>query len=118
MKCWTDQKVSLLVALIGLFVSLTAACLAYGATQNSTKAQYVGLAISVLREAPRSQSDAELRGWATDVLKTYAGVPVPEKVLEDLRSGRLTLPGCGAISEAPDTFHGEGKVEEKGATAQ
>lgn len=118
MKFWTDQKVSLLVALIGVFVSLTAACLAYGATQNSTKAQYVGLAISVLREARRSQPDAELRGWATDLLKAYSGVPVPEKVLADLRSGRLTLPGCAAITEPPDTFHGEGKEEKKGATAQ
>jgi hypothetical protein len=110
LKFWTDEKLSTLVALIAVFVSLTAACLAYSATQNSTRAQYVGLAISVLREAPRSQSDDALRGWATDVLSKYsADVPLPPSVIADLKSGKITL-GAALIGEAHDTTRAEGHI--------
>jgi hypothetical protein len=111
LKFWTVEKLSTLVALIAVFVSLTAAWLAYSATQNSTRAQYVGLAISVLREAPRSQSDAALRGWATDVLSKYSAdvVPLPPSVIADLKSGKITL-GAALIGEAHDTTRAEGQI--------
>jgi hypothetical protein len=109
LKFWTDEKLSTLVALIAVFVSLTAAYLAFSATQNSTRAQYVGLAVSILREASKSQSDAALRGWATDVLSKYSkDVPLPPSVIADLKSGKITLTGAALIGEAHDTTRGEG----------
>jgi hypothetical protein len=101
-------------AVVGPLVAIGAACIAYGATQNSTNEQYVALAINILREGQRSPSDAALREWAADLLNAYSGkVPLPEKVLKELRSGQLTLPavvGCGAITDSPDTIHGKGKA--------
>ena len=104
---------AVLIALATVFVSLNAARLSYGASEDNTGAQLVALAINILREGHKSDSDKALRGWAVDLLKAYSGrVPPPDDVLRDLRSGDLKLPaiGCGAVTDHPDIVQGVGKV--------
>ena len=57
---------------------------------------------------PKGQSDADLRVWATKVLKEYSEIPLPAKVVADLNSGKITLFG-----EANDTVRAEGSLEGK-----
>jgi hypothetical protein len=106
--------ITVLIALATVFVSLNAAHLSYSASEDNTGAQLVALAINILREGQRSESDKALRGWAADLLKAYSEkVAPPDEVLNGLRSGNLKLPaiaGCGAVTDRPDIVKGVGKV--------
>ena len=90
--------------MIGVLVALGAAMLAYMASKHSVSAQYVAIAAGILN-APKGQSDAELRVWATNVVNKYSAIPLPAKAAADLKSGKITLSG-----EAKDTVRAEGTL--------
>jgi hypothetical protein len=91
-----------MASVIGPVVALGAACLAYRASGQNTSAQYVAVAVSIVRETP-NPGDLGLRNWAVDVLQAHSDTKFSPTVEADLRSGQITLP-------AGDIVWGQGTV--------
>jgi hypothetical protein len=88
-------------ALITALVALFAAVMAYRATEHSVQQQYVGLAISILKEPTKGQPDIDLRAWALVVFQKYSPVPLPANVAADLKAGAITLTSAlGKLDDA------------------
>lgn len=67
------------VAVVVITQSYTAAEAA-----RQREAKYLELAIAILREKPREESEA-IRTWAIEILGRYSPVPVPQAALDQLR---------------------------------
>lgn len=110
---WTEglwQRLINGASLIGVVVAGGAAISVYKSAEHSVKAQYVILAVGLLN-GPKPQSDVDLRGWATDVVNRYSAVPLPEKLVADLKAGKITLSGAALVGEASDTTQAEGALQ-------
>lgn len=100
----------LIAAGAALTASVLAACLSYSAAHQGVRAQYVALAIGLLKDSGNggpSSTDPGLRDWAVKVLQTYSDVPLPPDVEARLKSGKI---GLGLISEASDRTDAHGEI--------
>lgn len=52
--------------------------------QRQREARYVELAIEILREKPRDETQA-IRNWAIEIMNNYSPVKLPARVLEELK---------------------------------
>jgi hypothetical protein len=106
-------KVGLEVApFIAACAALLAVAIAYKSSQDSVRAQYVGLAIEVLKEPKKAQSERtqpeiDLRAWAVKVLEKNSPVPLPQSVATELNFGGGLLIGKFKFDEATKKFHFE-----------
>jgi hypothetical protein len=97
---------------------ILAAALTFRSSLDSTKAQYVSLAVSILREPKKpgdEESSIDLRAWAVKVLESDSPVKLPKNLAGDLGSGKVTLPGenlgeAGAIGETSFENSDEKKI--------
>lgn len=60
--------------------------------QQSLRATYTELAISILSRDTKTEADQKLRDYAVDVLRENSNTPIEPEVLELIRTGNLNLP--------------------------
>ncbi len=87
--------------LIAALVATLAAVLTFKSSADTTKAQYVSLAISILRpQDAGAESSTALRSWAVALLRT-GPVHISDELADELISGKTKLPA------EPRTIPGE-----------
>jgi len=85
LQSWRDFAPAISTALVGILV----AGMAYVSAMAAVRQQYVALAINILSQSPKSESDRELRMWATDVFVRFAPGTVPLSMVKSLREGAV-----------------------------
>jgi hypothetical protein len=97
----------LIAAGAALIASVFAAYLSYSVAHQGVRAQYVTLAIGMLKDPSNggsSSTDPGLRVWAVQVLQTYSDVPLPTDVEARLKSGKI---GLASEASVRTDAHGE-----------
>jgi hypothetical protein len=107
---WLTIFTALTPSVIACAGVIAAAIFAFSASHESVKAQYVSLAISILRapkdEVAKKQGAAEpdLREWAVRVLQANTDIKMPRSLSDKLRDGSFFLPDfMDSYSIAPQT---------------
>lgn len=59
--------------------------------EREIQGQFVGLAISILRDSPHGDTTRAVRAWAVEILNRYSGVPISTELQNQLQT-RLAFP--------------------------
>jgi hypothetical protein len=92
---WREFVPAISAALVAIVVGL----MAYVSATAAVRQQYVALAIGLLGQSPKSDSDKELRTWAVDVFVRFAPGTVPPAMVKSLREGAtISLSGHAVMT--------------------
>jgi hypothetical protein len=69
--------------------------------QREIKVRYVEIAVNILREKPRQETNA-LRDWAVDVLSSYSPIPLRADAINELKQN--PLPGHAFLTDERGNF--------------
>ncbi len=91
-SCEKLNSVSAIVAAV--LIPVVVAFIGHGYTkavkERELQGRFIELAVSILREKP-TETNANLRTWATSVIDKYSGLPFTDPAREDLIQ-RITIP--------------------------